>query len=161
MPGFVLIAIALPSFRALYMSDEIMSPNITIKAIAHQWYWSYSFDDIVTPIAFDSYMLTNDSLEPGMLRLLDVDNALVLPIGTIIRLLATSTDVIHSFALPSLGVKLDCMPGRLNQATILAHRTGTFFGACSELCGAYHSFMPIRLDVVSTSQYLAWLKSQA
>lgn len=160
-PGFVLIAIAMPSFRALYMSDEIMSPNITIKAIAHQWYWSYSYDDIVTPVAYDSYMLTNDSLEPGMLRVLDVDNALVLPIGTIIRLLGTSTDVIHSFAVPSMGIKIDCMPGRLNQTTILANRIGTYFGQCSELCGAFHSFMPIRLDIVSTGQYLAWLKSQA
>jgi cytochrome c oxidase subunit 2 len=127
--------------------------------IGHQWYWSYGFDDISNAIAYDSYMLASDSLEPGQLRLLDVDNALVLPVGTIIRLLATSTDVIHSFAMPSLGVKIDCIPGRLNQATLLINRTGTFFGQCSELCGAFHSFMPIRLDVVNAKQFVAWLKA--
>ena len=100
-------------------------------------------------------MLASDSLELGQLRLLDVDNALVLPVGTIIRLLATSTDVIHSFAMPSLGVKVDCIPGRLNQATLLINRTGTFYGQCSELCGAFHSFMPIKLDVVNAKQFVA------
>lgn len=159
LPAFILVAIALPSFKALYLADEILAANLTFKAVGHQWYWSYGFDDISNAIAYDSYMLASDSLEPGQLRLLDVDNALVLPVGTIIRLLATSTDVIHSFAMPSLGVKVDCIPGRLNQATLLINRTGTFYGQCSELCGAFHSFMPIRLDVVNAKQFVAWLKA--
>ncbi|RYE23189.1 MAG: cytochrome c oxidase subunit II, partial [Sphingobacteriaceae bacterium] len=155
LPAFVLVAIALPSFKALYLADEILSANLTLKVIGHQWYWSYAFDDIAEAISYDSYMLTADSLEPGQLRLLEVDNAVVLPIGTIIRLLGTSTDVIHSFAMPSLGLKVDCMPGRLNQATLLINRTGTFYGQCSELCGAFHSYMPIRMDVVSPKQFVA------
>ena len=152
-PALVLLAIALPSFRALYMSDEVLTSAITIKAIGHQWYWSFSYDDITEPISFDSYMVTAASLEAG-------DNPLVLPIGTTIRVLGTSTDVIHSFAMPSLGVKVDCLPGRLNQTNLLINRSGTFYGQCSELCGAYHSFMPIRLDAVSPNQYVGWLRSQ-
>jgi len=159
LPAFILVAIALPSFKALYLADEILAANLTFKVIGHQWYWSYSFDDISNAIAYDSYMVASDSLELGQLRLLDVDNALVLPVGTIIRLLATSTDVIHSFAMPSLGIKIDCIPGRLNQATLLVNRTGTFFGQCSELCGAFHSYMPIRLDVANAKQFVAWLKA--
>ncbi|RYE15152.1 MAG: cytochrome c oxidase subunit II [Rickettsiales bacterium] len=160
LPAFVLVAIALPSFKALYLADEILAANLTVKLIGHQWYWSYNYDDIAEPIAYDSYMVPKEDLEPGQLRMLEVDNPLVLPVGTIVRMLATSTDVIHSFAMPSLGIKIDCMPGRLNQVTVLANRTGTFYGQCSELCGAFHAFMPIKLDVVSPKQFVAWLKSQ-
>lgn len=160
LPAFVLVAIALPSFKALYLADEILAANLTVKLIGHQWYWSYNYDDIAEPIAYDSYMVPIEDLEKGQLRILEVDNPLVLPVGTIVRLLATSTDVIHSFAMPSLGIKVDCMPGRLNQVTVLANRTGTFYGQCSELCGTSHAFMPIKLDVVSPKQFVAWLKTQ-
>ncbi len=159
-PALVLVAIGLPSFRVLYLADEILSPSLTVKAIGHQWYWSYAYDDLEDPIAYDSYMIAPDSLETSQLRLLDVDTTCVLPIGTIVRFLALSTDVIHSFAVPSLGMKLDCMPGRLNQTTMMISRAGTYYGQCSELCGAYHAFMPIRVDGVSPDDYVAWLQNQ-
>lgn len=157
-----MIAIALPSFKALYLADEILAANITVKIIGHQWYWSYNYSDVATaePIAYDSYMTLDDDLQKGQLRILDADDPLVLPVGTIVRLLVTSTDVIHSFAMPSLGVKVDAMPGRLNQVTVLVNRTGTFFGQCSELCGTNHAYMPIKLDVVTPKQFVGWLKSR-
>jgi cytochrome c oxidase subunit 2 len=158
-PALVLVAVGVPSFRVLYLSDEILSPNLTVKAIGHQWYWSYGLDDLVDNLAFDSYMVANDDLETGQLRLLDVDNSLALPVGTIIRMLTVSTDVIHSFAVPSLGIKVDALPGRLNQTTVLINRLGTFYGQCSELCGAYHAFMPISIDAVTPGQFIAWAKS--
>ena len=158
-PALILIAIAVPSFRVLYLTDELLSANISIKVVGHQWYWSYGVDDVINALAYDAYMVSNDMLDVGQIRLLDVDNALVLPIGTIIRLLCTSTDVIHSWAMPSLGIKVDAMPGRLNQTNIVIDRLGTYYGQCSELCGAYHSFMPIRLDAVSPSQYIGWLNN--
>jgi len=105
-------------------------------------------------------MVASDQLEAGQLRLLEVDNSLVLPIGTIIRVLTVSTDVIHSFAVPSLGIKVDAIPGRLNQTTVLINRLGSFYGQCSELCGAYHAFMPIRVDGVTTGQFVGWVKAQ-
>lgn len=160
LPALILVAIAIPSFRVLYLSDEILVPNLTVKAIGHQWYWSYNLDDLVDNLAYDSYMVDKDSLEKGQLRNLEVDNSLVLPVGTIVRLLTTSTDVIHAFAVPSLGVKLDAMPGRLNQTTILINRLGSFYGQCSELCGVSHAFMPIRVDGVTVGQFLGWTKSQ-
>lgn len=139
LPALLLIAIAFPSFRLLYLLDEVVSPTITIKVSGHQWYWSYEYSDYVTEsgdaIEFDSYMIPESDLELGQFRLLDVDNKVVLPTDTHIRLIVTSTDVIHSFAVPSLGLKLDCCPGRLNQASILINREGTFYGQCSELCG--------------------------
>lgn len=160
LPALILVAIAIPSFRVLYLSDEILVPNLTVKAIGHQWYWSYNLDDLVDNLAYDSYMVADDTLELGQLRSLEVDNSLVLPVGTIVRLLTSSTDVIHAFAVPSLGVKLDAMPGRLNQTTILINRLGSFYGQCSELCGVAHAFMPIRVDGVTVGQFLGWTKSQ-
>jgi cytochrome c oxidase subunit 2 len=161
LPALILVAIAIPSFRVLYLSDEILVPNLTVKAIAHQWFWSYGFDDIVDSLEYESRMIDEKELEKGQLRFLEVDNSLVLPVGTIVRLLATSTDVIHAFAVPSLGVKLDAMPGRLNQSTILINRLGSFYGQCSELCGLGHAFMPIRVDAVTTGQFIGWVKAQA
>ena len=138
-PAIVLIAIAFPSFRLLYLLDEVISPTITIKVSGHQWYWSYEYSDYVTDsgesIEFDSYMIPESDLELGQFRLLDVDNKVVVPTDTHIRLIVTSTDVIHSFAVPSLGLKLDACPGRLNQASVLIDRQGTFYGQCSEICG--------------------------
>ena len=138
-PALVLIAIAFPSFRLLYLLDEVISPTITIKVMGHQWYWSYEYSDYVTDsgdaIEFDSYMVPEADLELGQFRLLDVDNKVVVPADTHVRLIITATDVLHSFAVPSLGLKADAVPGRLNQTSFLAERTGTFYGQCSEICG--------------------------
>jgi cytochrome c oxidase subunit 2 len=162
-PAFILIAIAFPSFRLLYLLDEVISPTITIKVVGHQWYWSYEYSDYVTEsgdaIEFDSYMIPESDLELGQFRLLDVDNRVVIPVDTHIRLIVTGSDVLHSFALPSFGVKIDAVPGRLNQSSILAERTGTFYGQCSEICGVYHGFMPIAVEAVSVQDYLAWVDS--
>jgi cytochrome c oxidase subunit 2 len=163
-PAFILIAIAFPSFRLLYLLDEVISPTITIKVVGHQWYWSYEYSDYVTEsgdaIEFDSYMIPESDLELGQFRLLDVDNRVVIPVDTHIRLIVTGSDVLHSFAVPSFGVKIDAVPGRLNQSSILAERTGTFYGQCSEICGVYHGFMPVAVEAVSVQDYLAWVDSQ-
>ena len=160
-PAFILIAIAFPSFRLLYLLDEVISPTITIKVVGHQWYWSYEYSDYINEsgesIEFDSYMIPESDLELGQFRLLDVDNKVVVPTDTHIRLIVTGADVIHSFAVPSLGIKIDAVPGRLNQTSILAERTGTFYGQCSEICGVWHGFMPIAIEAVSVQDYLAWV----
>jgi cytochrome c oxidase subunit 2 len=145
---------------------EVISPTITIKATGHQWFWSYELSDFKTTedgisIEFDSYMIPESDLEVGQFRLLDVDNPLVIPADCHIRLIVTGDDVIHSFAVPSLGLKLDCVPGRLNQTSILAERLGTFYGQCSEICGVWHGFMPISIEAVSDSDFLLWVKSQS
>jgi cytochrome c oxidase subunit 2 len=160
-PAFILIAIAFPSFRLLYLLDEVISPTITIKVVGHQWYWSYEYSDYITEsgdaIEFDSYMIPESDLELGQFRNLDVDNKVVIPTDTHIRLIVTGADVLHSFALPSFGVKIDAVPGRLNQSSMLAERAGTFYGQCSEICGVYHAFMPIAVEAVSVQDYLAWV----
>ena len=160
-PAFILIAIAFPSFRLLYLLDEVISPTVTIKVVGHQWYWSYEYSDYINvsgeSIEFDSYMIPDSDLELGQFRLLDVDNKVVIPTDTHIRLIVTGADVIHSFAVPSLGLKIDAVPGRLNQTSMLAERTGTFYGQCSEICGVYHGFMPIAIEAVSIQDYLAWI----
>jgi cytochrome c oxidase subunit 2 len=162
-PALILIAIAFPSFRLLYLLDEVISPTITIKVVGHQWYWSYEYSDYVTDggeaIDFDSYMIPESDLETGQFRLLEVDNKLIIPVDCHIRLIVTGSDVLHSFAVPSLGIKLDAVPGRLNQVSILAERTGTFYGQCSEICGVLHGFMPICVEAVSIQDYLAWVDS--
>ncbi|YP_001504352.1 cytochrome c oxidase subunit 2 (mitochondrion) [Pleurotus ostreatus] len=151
-PALILIAIAFPSFRLLYLMDEVISPTLTIKAVGHQWYWSYELSDGC--YRFDSYMLPESDLELGQFRLLDVDNKLIVPVDCHIRLIVTGADVIHSYAVPSLGLKLDAVPGRLNQVSFLVERTGTFYGQCSEICGVWHGFMPIAIEAVSTPQFL-------
>ena len=160
-PAFVLIAIAFPSFRLLYLLDEVISPTITIKVVGHQWYWSYEYSDYINEsgesIEFDSYMIPESDLELGQFRLLDVDNRVIVPVDTHIRLIITGADVIHSWAVPSLGVKIDAVPGRLNQTSFLAERTGVFYGQCSEICGVWHGFMPIAVEAVSVQEYLAWV----
>ena len=160
-PALILIAIAFPSFRLLYLLDEVISPTVTIKVVGHQWYWSYEYSDYINvsgeSIEFDSYMIPDSDLELGQFRLLEVDNKVVVPTDTHIRLIVTGADVIHSFAVPSLGFKIDAVPGRLNQTSILAERTGTFYGQCSEICGVYHGFMPIAIEAVSIQDYLAWI----
>ncbi|KIM50083.1 hypothetical protein SCLCIDRAFT_146349 [Scleroderma citrinum Foug A] len=162
-PALILTVIAFPSFRLLYLLDEVTSPTITIKVIGHQWYWSYEYSDYVTDsgqsVEFDSYMIPESDLELGQFRLLDVDNKMIIPVDCHIRLIITGADVIHSFAVPSLGLKIDATPGRLNQSSILAERTGTFYGQCSEICGVWHGFMPIAVEAVSVQDYLAWIES--
>ncbi len=139
-PALILVAIAFPSFKLLYLIDEIFDPAITVKVLGRQWYWTYEYSDFtnsdneLTPIQFDSYMLSEDSLELGQLRQLEVDNRLILPINTHIRLIVVSSDVIHDFACPSLGLKIDANPGRLNQTSLIISRIGTYYGTCSELC---------------------------
>jgi cytochrome c oxidase subunit 2 len=158
-PAFILWAIGLPSLRLLYILDEIVDPEITVKVIGNQWFWSYEYSDYDQAIQFDSYWMDDSSLNSGDLRLLTTDNSLVLPIYTSIRLLITSNDVIHSFAVPSLGLKTDAIPGRLNAAGLIIQREASYYGQCSELCGILHGFMPISIAGVQPSSYLAFLTS--
>lgn len=163
-PSLILMVIAVPSFALLYSIDEVIDPAVTLKVIGHQWYWSYEYSDYSdlegNGISFDSYMVADDDLEPGELRLLEVDNRVVLPSNTHIRALITSADVLHAWAIPSLGVKMDACPGRLNQVSIFIKRDGVFFGQCSELCGVQHGFMPIAVEAVSVEDYIAWVSVQ-
>nr|YP_010250884.1 cytochrome c oxidase subunit II [Ips calligraphus]QTV76818.1 cytochrome c oxidase subunit 2 [Ips calligraphus] len=159
LPALILIIIALPSLRILYILDELYSPTLTVKAIGHQWYWSYEYSDY-KKIEFDSYMIPSNELKNFNFRLLDVDNRLILPFNSQIRILTTSADVIHSWAVPSLGVKIDSTPGRLNQTNFFINRTGLFFGQCSEICGANHSFMPISIEAISPKFFITWVNSQ-
>nr|UOU85125.1 cytochrome c oxidase subunit II [Ephemerella notata] len=155
LPAIVLIFIALPSLRLLYMLDEVSNPAVTLKTIGHQWYWSYEYSDFMD-LEFDSYMTPTSDLPEGGFRLLEVDTRVVLPMKTQIRILISAADVLHSWAMPSLGVKVDAMPGRLNQTSFLMNRPGLFYGQCSEICGANHSFMPIVIESVPTNVFLAW-----
>nr|CAD21976.1 cytochrome oxidase subunit II [Procavia capensis] len=158
LPAMILILIALPSLRILYMMDEINDPSLTVKTIGHQWYWSYEYTDY-EDLAFDSYMIPTEELKPGELRLLEVDNRVVLPMEMPIRMLITSEDVLHSWTIPSLGLKTDAIPGRLNQTTLMSTRPGLFYGQCSEICGSNHSFMPIVLEMVSLKTFENWSSS--
>lgn len=162
IPTFILLLIATPSFSLLYSIDELHDPKLTLKIIGHQWYWSYEYSDYITnsieeSIVFDSYMITEDDLVLGALRLLEVDNRIILPIETSIRLLITSSDVLHSWAVPSLGVKMDACPGRLNQVSVFIQRDGIYYGQCSELCGINHAFMPIVVEAVNIKEYFEWI----
>ena len=142
IPGIILVFIGLPSFRLLYLMGDILEPNLTIKVEGHQWFWSYHYNDT----SFDSYMIKD--LTPGVNRLLDTDNYLILPSNTFIRFLVTSTDVIHAFAVPALGIKCDATPGRINALGVEAYRPGFYYGQCSELCGIGHSYMPINIKII-------------
>nr|AWX90820.1 cytochrome c oxidase subunit 2 [Cymothoa indica] len=156
IPALILLFIALPSLRLLYLLDETLNPAITIKSIGHQWYWSYEYSDF-NDKEFDSYMVPTDELQPSMFRLLETDNHTTIPMLTQIRLLTSSSDVIHSWTIPSLGVKADAIPGRLNQLNFMTLQPGLFYGQCSEICGANHSFMPITIESVSMKTFLSWL----
>nr|ALF06682.1 cytochrome c oxidase subunit II [Fukomys damarensis] len=158
LPAVILILIALPSLRILYMMDEINDPSLTVKALGHQWYWSYEYTDY-EELDFDSYMIPTTDLNPGELRLLEVDNRVVLPMEVPIRMLISSEDVLHSWAIPSMGLKADAIPGRLNQMTITSSRPGLFYGQCSEICGSNHSFMPIVIEMVPLEVFEDWTLS--
>nr|YP_010937548.1 cytochrome c oxidase subunit II [Ophiothrix exigua]WKW95557.1 cytochrome c oxidase subunit II [Ophiothrix exigua] len=158
-PSFILIALAIPSIKLLYWIDEGINPEVTIKSIGHQWYWSYEFWDN-NRIELDSYMInTEDLSNSGLPRLLEVDNRLILPINTNIRVITHSTDVIHAWSVPALGVKMDAVPGRLNQLFVNINRTGVYYGQCSEICGANHSFMPIVVEAVPQENFYTWCES--
>nr|YP_008758512.1 cytochrome c oxidase subunit II [Sagmariasus verreauxi]BAO02868.1 cytochrome c oxidase subunit II [Sagmariasus verreauxi] len=160
LPAIILIFIALPSLRLLYLLDEVNSPSVTLKAIGHQWYWSYEYSDFLQ-VEFDSYMVPSTDLDSFSHRLLEVDNRTVVPMDTQIRVLVTAADVIHSWTVPALGIKADAIPGRLNQISFTINRPGLFYGQCSEICGANHSFMPIVVEAVSVDSFLAWISSSS
>lgn len=155
LPAVVLQFLALPSLRLLYLMDEVRAPSLTVKAIGHQWYWSYQYSDF-NKLSFDSYITPTEDLNQGEFRLLEVDHRIVVPINIEVRVLTTSRDVIHSWAVPALGVKRDAIPGRLNQIGFLINRPGVFYGQCSEICGANHSFIPIALESVNYQAFLNW-----
>nr|ABE47722.1 cytochrome c oxidase II [Theclinesthes onycha capricornia]ABE47724.1 cytochrome c oxidase II [Theclinesthes onycha capricornia]ABE47726.1 cytochrome c oxidase II [Theclinesthes onycha capricornia] len=156
LPAITLIFIALPSLRLLYLLDELNNPLITIKSIGHQWYWSYEYSDFKN-IEFDSYMINDFNM--NNFRLLDVDNRIIIPMNNNIRMLITATDVIHSWTVPAIGVKVDANPGRLNQTSFFINRPGIFFGQCSEICGANHSFMPIMIESISIKNFINWVNN--
>nr|ALJ93729.1 cytochrome c oxidase subunit II [Foenatopus ruficollis] len=155
IPIFILISLVIPSLKVLYLTDEINLPQLTIKTIGHQWYWSYEYSDFKN-IEFDSFM--NKYNKINSFRLLDVDNNVILPINTNIRILINSNDVIHSWTVPSLGVKIDATPGRLNQIQIFILKPGLFFGQCSEICGTNHSFMPIVIESTNIKMFNKFIK---
>nr|UGN61773.1 cytochrome c oxidase subunit II [Cryptocercus sp. 2 ZQW-2021c] len=159
-PAIILIFIAVPSLRLLYLMDEVNNPTLTLKTIGHQWYWSYEYSDFIK-VEFDSYMIPQNELQNYSFRLLDVDNRTTLPTNTFIRMIVTAADVLHSWTIPSLGVKADATPGRLNQISFLINRPGLFFGQCSEICGANHSFMPIVIESITTSNFIKWISKMS
>nr|UPL65846.1 cytochrome c oxidase subunit II [Cantacader sp.] len=155
-PAITLVFIALPSLRILYMMDEIYNPMMTIKIIGHQWFWSYEYSDF-KKIEFDSYMKPSQELENMEIRLLEVDNRVVLPTMTPTRIIISSEDVIHSWTIPNLGIKIDAIPGRLNQGMIMINRPTIMFGQCSEICGINHSFMPIMIESIPQNKFINWM----
>nr|ASW34697.1 cytochrome c oxidase subunit II [Quedenfeldtia trachyblepharus]ASW34710.1 cytochrome c oxidase subunit II [Quedenfeldtia trachyblepharus] len=155
LPAIILVLIALPSLRILYLMDEINNPHLTIKAIGHQWYWTYEYTDYEC-LSFDSYMLPTPDLQPGMARLLEVDHHMLVPMESPIRMLISAEDVLHSWAVPALGIKTDAIPGRLNQTAFTALIPGLFYGQCSEICGANHSFMPIVVESTTLQEFENW-----
>jgi len=160
LPATVLLFLAIPSLRLLYIIDEITSPSITLKAIGHQWYWRYEYSDFIS-VDIDSYITATEDLNPGEYRLLETDNRIVLPVGLEIRILITAADVIHSWAVPSLGVKVDAIPGRLNQIGFTILTPGLFYGQCSEICGANHTFIPISIEAIEPRAFTNWITKAA
>ncbi|MFT0860578.1 cytochrome c oxidase subunit II [Ancylobacter sp. G4_0304] len=156
VPVLILVAIAIPSFRLLFLQLDVPKADLTIKVTGHQWYWSYEYPDD-GGFGFDSMMVPTAELKPGQPRLLAVDNEVVVPVNKIVRIQVTAADVIHSFAVPSFGVKIDAIPGRLNESWFKSTKEGIFYGQCSELCGKDHAFMPLAIRVVTEEAYAAWL----
>lgn len=156
LPAIILFFIAFPSLRLLYLLDEINKPSITLKTIGHQWYWSYEYSDFKN-IEFDSYIIPSKELEKNNFRLIDVDNRIILPVNSQIRVIVSAADVLHSWTVPSLGVKIDATPGRLNQTNIFINRSGLFYGQCSEICGTNHRFMPIVIESIPINKFIKWI----
>ena len=163
-PALILILIAFPSFKLLYLMDEVTDPAMAVLAEGHQWYWSYQYPDFLNSddefIEFDSYLVPESDLQDGALRMLEVDNRLIIPELTHVRFIVTGADVIHSLACPALGIKCDAYPGRLNQVSVMVNREGVFYGQCSEICGILHSSMPIVIESVSIEKFVSWLQEQ-
>ncbi len=156
VPVMILALIAVPSFRLLFVQLDVPHPDLTIKATGHQWFWSYGYPDNGN-FQFDSLMVADKDLKPGQPRLLTVDNAMVVPVNKIVHVLVTGADVIHSFMVPSFGIRIDAIPGRINDTWFKATKEGMFYGECSELCGTGHSFMPIAIRVVNDSDFTTWV----
>jgi len=156
VPVLILVTIAVPSFRLLFFQLNTPQADVTVKATGKQWFWSYSYPD--SKFEFDSLMVQTKDLKPGQPRLLAVDNEMVVPVNKVVKVLTTGADVIHSFAIPSFGIKIDSIPGRINETWFKAEREGMYYGQCSELCGKDHAFMPIAIRVVNDRDYTAWLE---
>jgi cytochrome c oxidase subunit II len=159
VPVVILVTIAVPSFRLLYLQLDVPKPDLTVKATGKQWYWTYDYPDNGN-FEFDSMMVQDKDLKPGQLRLLAVDNEMVVPVNKIVHVLVTGADVIHSFTVPSFGIRIDAIPGRINDTWFKATREGVFYGQCSELCGKDHSFMPISVRVVNDREFTAWVAAE-
>lgn len=157
VPVLILVAIAVPSFRLLFYQLKVPQADLTVKATGKQWFWTYSYPD--AKIEFDSLMKQPKDLQPGEPRLLAVDNNLVVPVNKVVRVITTGADVIHSWAVPSFGVKIDSIPGRVNETWFKAEREGMYYGQCSQLCGRDHAFMPIAVQVLNEKDYAAWLEA--
>jgi cytochrome c oxidase subunit 2 len=157
IPVIILVIIAIPSFRILKMAEHAPPADMTIKVVGSQWFWTYSYPDHGN-FEFDSYMIQDANLQSGQIRLLEVDNRIVVPEGATIKFLITAADVIHSFAVPSLGLKTDAVPGRTNEAWTRIDKKGVYYGQCSELCGVNHGFMPIAIEVVSKEEFEIWIE---
>jgi len=155
VPIMILVIIAIPSFKLLYYVDKTHDAELTLKAIGHQWYWSYEYPD--SKVSFDAMVIEDADLKPGQLRLLDTDNRVVLPVHTNIRLLIASTDVIHAWTVPPLGININAVPGRLNETWVNIEREGVYYGQCFQLCGINHGFMPIAIEAVSKPAFAKWL----
>ncbi len=158
VPIMILVIVAIPSFKLLYYADRTPKAGLTVKAIGHQWYWSYEYPD--SKISFDSQVIDDADLKPGQLRLLDVDNRLVLPVDTNVRVLVASEDVIHAWVVPALGLQINAVPGRLNETWVNVTAPGTYYGQCTQLCGVNHGFMPIAIQAMSKDDFAKWLQSQ-
>ena len=158
IPAFILIQVAIPSLLLLYIIDESVDSSLTIKVMGHQWYWSYEYGDMGdTQLGFDSYITQLEDGEKNIFRLLDVDNRVIFPTGVHTRILVSSIDVLHAWTVPVLGVKADAVPGRLNQIKFISQRPGVYYGQCSEICGANHSFIPIVVEMVRVSEFKWWV----
>jgi cytochrome c oxidase subunit 2 len=157
IPVLILVVIAIPSFKLLYLGDRTPNPEMTLKVVGHQWYWSYEYPDH-GDLKFDSYMVPESDIKPGQRRLLEVDNKVVVPAGTNVRILVAGTDVIHSFFIPSLGVQIYAMPGRLNETWVNVDRPGVYYGQCNQICGVNHAYMPIAVEALSKQDFAKWVE---
>jgi cytochrome c oxidase subunit II len=156
VPVLILVTVAVPSFRLLFYQLKVPAADLTVKVTGKQWFWSYSYPD--SKFEFDSLMVQDKDIKPGQLRLLSVDNEMVVPVNKVVKVLVIGADVIHSFSVPSFGIKIDAIPGRINETWFKAEREGMYYGQCSQLCGRDHAFMPIAVHVVSEKEYTAWLE---
>jgi len=155
VPIIILVIIAIPSIRTLYFMEQKIDPDLTVKVVGHQWYWEYEYPD--HGFSFDSYMIKDEDLKQGQLRLLEVDNRVIVPVNSKVKILLTSYDVIHSWAVPALGIKTDAVPGRVNETWLQITKPGVYYGQCSEICGVGHGFMPIAIEAVEQADFEKWL----